>query len=51
MADVEAPYLVDRPGLGELLVTVASVGGLLTGGAARRARVLRAACALVALRP
>jgi hypothetical protein len=29
MADIEAPYLVDRPGLGELLVTLASVGGLL----------------------
>ena len=31
MADLEAPYVVDRPGLGELLVTVASIGGLLTG--------------------
>jgi hypothetical protein len=29
MADLEAPYLVDRPGLGELLVTLASIGGLL----------------------
>lgn len=29
MADIEAPYIVDRPGLGELLVTFASVGGLL----------------------
>ena len=29
MADIEAPYLVDRPGLGELLVTFASVGGLV----------------------
>ncbi len=29
MADLEAPYLVDQPGLGELLVTLASVGGLL----------------------
>jgi len=31
MADIEGPYLVDRPGLGELLVTLASVGGLLLG--------------------
>lgn len=31
MADVEGPYLVDRPGLGELLVTLASIGGLLVG--------------------
>ncbi|HET9243381.1 MAG TPA: hypothetical protein VFN99_08045, partial [Gaiella sp.] len=29
MADLEAPYIVDRPGLGELLVTFASLGGLL----------------------
>ena len=29
MADIEAPYLVEQPGLGELLVTLASVGGLL----------------------
>ena len=29
MADIEAPYLVERPGLGELLVTLASVAGLL----------------------
>ena len=31
MADIEGPYLVDQPGLGELLVTFASVGGLLVG--------------------
>lgn len=29
MADLEGPYLVDRPGLGELLVTLASIGALL----------------------
>jgi hypothetical protein len=29
VADLEAPYLAERPGLGELLVTLASIGGLL----------------------
>jgi hypothetical protein len=29
MADIEQPYLVDHPNLGELLVTGASLGGLL----------------------
>jgi hypothetical protein len=29
MTDLEAPYLVDQPGLGELLVTLASIGGIL----------------------
>jgi hypothetical protein len=29
MADLEGPYLVSRPGLGELLVTAAGIGGLL----------------------
>ena len=29
MAEIEGPYLRDRPGLGELLVSLASVGGLL----------------------
>ncbi len=29
MADVETPYLVSRPGFGELLVTFANVGGIL----------------------
>lgn len=29
LARVEAPYIVDRPGLGELLVTLVSLGGLL----------------------
>jgi hypothetical protein len=28
---VEAPYVVDRPGLGELLVTLLNLGGLLAG--------------------
>jgi hypothetical protein len=31
MARLEAPYLVDRPTVGEILVTLASVGGLLAG--------------------
>jgi hypothetical protein len=31
MAHLEAPYVVHRPGLGQLLVTLASLGGLLTG--------------------
>jgi hypothetical protein len=31
MARLEAPYVVHRSGFGELLVTLASVGGLLTG--------------------
>lgn len=31
IADLEAPYVTDRPGLGELLVTFASIGGLLAG--------------------
>ena len=29
LADIEKPYLVDRPGLGEFLVTGTSIGGLL----------------------
>lgn len=29
MVELEAPYLADRPRLGELLVTLASIGGLL----------------------
>lgn len=29
LADAEAPYIVDRPGLGELIVTAISLGGLL----------------------
>jgi hypothetical protein len=45
MADIEAPYLVDRPGLGELLVTLASVGGLLVA-ILLVALAYRAACAL-----
>ena len=45
MADLEAPYVVDRPGLGELLVTVASIGGLLTG-VLLIALAYEAACAL-----
>jgi hypothetical protein len=31
MAELEAPYLAERAGLGELLVTLASIGGLLAG--------------------
>lgn len=31
LAEIEGPFLVDRPGLGELLVTLASLGGLLVG--------------------
>jgi hypothetical protein len=31
VSDVEAPYLIDNPGVGELLVTLTSVGGLLVG--------------------
>jgi hypothetical protein len=31
LAEIEGPYLVDRPGLGELLVTLANLGGLLAG--------------------
>ncbi len=31
MAHLEAPFVVDQPGLGELLVTLSSIGGLLTG--------------------
>ena len=45
MADLEAPYVVDRHGLGELLVTVASIGGLLTG-VLLIALAYEAACAL-----
>ena len=45
MADVERPYLVDRPGLGELLVTLASIGGLLVG-VLLVALAYEAACAL-----
>jgi hypothetical protein len=29
LAEIEGPYVVDRPGVGELLVTLTSVGGLL----------------------
>jgi hypothetical protein len=45
MADLEAPYIVDRPGLGELLVTLASVGGLLAA-VLLVALAYEAACAL-----
>jgi hypothetical protein len=31
LAEIEGPFLVDRPGVGELLVTLASLGGLLVG--------------------
>jgi hypothetical protein len=44
MADIEAPYLVDQPGVGELLVTLASVGGLL-GCVLLVALAYEAACA------
>jgi hypothetical protein len=30
-ARVEGPYIVDRPGIGELLVTLLSIGGLVAG--------------------
>ena len=45
VADVEAPYLVDQPGLGELLVTLVSLGGLLAG-VLLVALAYAAACAL-----
>ena len=45
MADLEAPYIVDRPGLGELLVTLASLGGLLVA-VALVALAYEGACAL-----
>ncbi len=31
LAEIEGPYLIDRPGVGELLVTLANLGGLLAG--------------------
>lgn len=31
MADVEGPFIVDRPGLGDVFVTLASLGGLVVG--------------------
>jgi hypothetical protein len=46
---VEAPYVVDRPGVGELLVTLLSLGGLLAGGVLLVALVYEAACARAAL--
>jgi hypothetical protein len=45
MTDIEAPYLVDHPNLGELLVTGASLGGLLTA-VLLVALAYRGACAL-----
>jgi hypothetical protein len=45
VADVEAPYLVDRPGLGELLVTGVNLLGLLAACAIVAAAYL-GACAL-----
>jgi hypothetical protein len=45
MARLEAPYVVDRPTLGELLVTLASLGGLLAGVVVI-ALAFEAACAL-----
>ncbi len=45
MAEIEAPYVVDRPGVGELLVTLASIGGLLVG-VLLVALAYEAACAL-----
>jgi hypothetical protein len=44
-ARVEGPFVVDRPGLGELLVTLLSLGGLLTG-VLLVALAYEAACAL-----
>jgi hypothetical protein len=48
MADLEGPYLVDRPGVGELLVSLASIGGLLLG-VLFVALAYEAACALARL--
>jgi hypothetical protein len=45
LADIEKPYLVDRPGLGEMLVTGTSVGGLLAA-VLLVAVAYRGACAL-----
>lgn len=44
-ARVEGPYVVDRPGLGELLVTLLSLGGILAG-VLLVALAYEAACAL-----
>jgi hypothetical protein len=44
IADVEAPYIVDRPGLGELLVTGVNLAGLL-GAVAIVAAAYLSACA------
>jgi hypothetical protein len=48
MADLEAPYLAEQPGLGELLVTLASIGGLLAA-VLLVAFAYRGACALARL--
>lgn len=45
LAELEGPYLVDRPGLGELLVTLANLGGILLAVALVGAAYL-AACAI-----
>jgi hypothetical protein len=45
LADVEAPYLVDQPGLGELLVTGVNLLGLIAGCAVVAAAYL-GACSL-----
>ena len=44
-AEVESPFIVDRPGIGELLVTLLSLGGLLAG-VLLVAAAYQAACAL-----
>jgi len=45
VSDIESPYLVDRPGLGELLVTAANLGGILLA-VLLVAGAYHAACAL-----
>jgi hypothetical protein len=45
LAEIEGPYLVDRPGLGELLVTLTNLGGILLAVALVAAAYL-AACAI-----
>jgi hypothetical protein len=44
-ARVEEPYIIDRPGVGELLVTLLNLGGLL-GGVLLVALAYEAACAV-----
>ncbi|MFN8224709.1 MAG: hypothetical protein U0R50_15855 [Gaiellales bacterium] len=48
LSELEAPYLIDRPGVAELLVTAASVGGLLAAFVLV-SLAFRAACAVAGL--